>query len=64
MPVRDLIGWLVKRNPQESRVYFEPDPVALDIVIRQDRLEEKLRQREQRRDLIRAQVRAMKGNPA
>lgn len=63
MPVRDVLGWLVKRNVKELEHVFEPGPLAKDVIARQDRLERMLEERKRRRDLLQAQVRAMKGKP-
>lgn len=61
MALRDVIGWLVKHNIKELRHVFEPDPLAREVAARQDQLEKQLRERERRRDILRAQVQAMKG---
>lgn len=61
MSVKDVLGWLVKRNVKELQHVFEPDPLALEVKARQDHLERVLEDRKLRNYIVQAQVRALKG---
>lgn len=61
MGLRDVIGWFVKVSDEENEDGFDPGPLAHDIKERQDKLERLLEERKRRRDIVRAQVRGLKG---
>lgn len=63
MGLRDVIGRFLKSNETSSstRATHNPGPLAHEVEQRQDELERKLKERQRRVEVVRAQVRSLGG---